>query len=766
MADNSTIRVLNNKTGQSGSIDIKDSLAQQGLELTEFNPDTLEAKVKDPVSGRTGSVNVAQGAGLQGKEDIVVDSSPLTAMERVQLGMVKKDATVYGQYLQKAKAVLGGTAIPGQKEFDAQAPVQEGRALNFLKKKFEDARVVNGNFQVKQNGVWKMADSNNSSLADYGKDIAEFVGNSGLNIMGAIAGATYGAGVGSFGGPIGTIIGGVLGSVAGSVVGEVAEEGTAIGISDGVIDPNVIGNELITEATLGLAGELPFAKLGAKLAAKAASRGLAANSEEIIKEGMQIAVAKNQRGFTKISKEASPGVKDSIAKIYSTANANISQPALRTAIDSPENMAEVIQHSKTIANLGPNDPNPVLNDMGDIIQDGLMKVYKSAQKDYGETLNKVQFALNGTKFETNLSELSKYADQQLSQISDDAGGYIRPLLRVLKSEVAGEKAARTVNKAEVATTNTGARMLDLAGTSAAEVSTKAGAKENDVILKGGIAFNKLRELNKVIDDRLESLGAYKADINKSNAANEAISALEKIKAQVDEHITAATKYVDLGPKFEAQKVQYGELKDSFKKIWGRAFSATRDTDFAQRVAKDTVDLDKSEALKTINKLRPEFNYDKITRDLRVRQAAIETKDAFAFPKSGPAFTAAVAGAGAFLTSHPLIGAPVVAAAISPKAALKMASKSTQLAATAQNVGKVARIPMDQAKQAARKLVIMANTSGVIHAMPAAQKQLLLKDKNLFDKYFNGTGDLTKEVDGAQQRIIDAASQAAEQKQGQ
>lgn len=730
-----TLRIM--VKGVPGSMDVRSDLASQGLTLESFDSNTLTAKVKN-LDGQSGTVNVGKDAGLLNNPDVVIDQSPLSAMDRVQLGMVRKDATVYGQYLQKAKAFLKGEAIPGMAEFDAQAPVQEKRALQLLKSKFEDSRIVDGNFQVKDRGVWRMADSSNSSLADYGKDISEFIGSSGLNIMGAIAGgsagATAGAGAGLLGGPAapltvpgGAIIGGALGSITGAMAGELAEEGTAIAISDGVVDPQVIANELMTEGTLGLVGELPMAAIGLKLAGRAAAKGITEGSDAIAKEALTASVQKNQRGFTKVASEASPGVKDSIAKMYSMANANISQPALRTALDSPENMAEVIQHSKTIANLAPNAPNPVLNDMGDILQDNLMKVYQAAQEQYGEVLRKVQFALTGTKFETNLADLSKFSNQQLSQLSDEAASSIKPVLNLLNNE--------------------------------------AKAVEGG-ILKGGVGFNKLMQINQAIDDRLGALGAFKANVNKSNAANESIEALQRIRDVVDSHITAATKYVDLGPALETKKQNYGQLKDALKTIWGQAFSSARDTDFAVKFARGELDQTKDQAFKIINELQPSFNLDKLTRDVRVRQAAIETKDAFALPKSGPAAFAAGAAAVGFLAKAPLLAAPFVVSAFSPKGALKLASGTNKAAASIGSGLSKTKIPYDAAKNSARKLVIMANTSGAIHALPVAQKAAILKDKTLFDKFFGGTESLMNEVDGSKERILDAASQAVEQKEGQ
>lgn len=674
---------INFKAGEkTGSFDARSMLSQAGAEITDV-----------------GELN---------KPEQALDSSPLSWKERFELGYLTRESSDFQRLISNVGTLFGGKPMS-----DEAIAANEKRALGQLKKRYGDAKVVNGELVVKHEGVWKKVDSSSDSI---GEDAAQLLGNSGLNLMGAIAGGTFGASLGMAGGPLAPLtvpVAGAIGAVAGSVLGEVAEEATAVGIVGGEIDPAGTARDLLTEATLGLVGE-SVGGLMAKGASKLAGPGL----EAATKAAEVKAEATVVKGMSKVAATADSKVKDTIAQTYATINPELSEAPLREAIDSAENMAKAHAYSKVARVLPTDAPNPLLRDMATSLQDSLDKAYELNFKNLDGVLKKIQNTVTDD-FKIDLEQTVI----DLKAAAKDAPRDKRAFFNSLENET-----------------------IDLVK------GFKSSGEEP--ALKGKKAWAYTQRMYKMIHQKLKDVGAYEKQQQIDAGDRMLFNSMEKIRSYYDSTIMAAADFSNLTPEFEAQRKQFRDVADMLGTIWSKSFSNKRDLSFAQNVAKGKVDPNVTEALVEINRLIPDAGVQSTLSDMRIKQAGIEMTPLFKVPdlvRSAAAGTAAISGG--------VPGAVAAATVVSPRFA------STQARAVARGSEMLTKNrlaqALPQARSQARSLLGLAYTSGFVRTLNQSSSRALLTNPDLFNQFVNQSTQLSSSLaEASEEKVTDAAVRAA------
>lgn len=664
--------------GKAGYFDTNAFLQEQapGSSVTDYNPQAgvLQFKTAD---GKPGSFNVKQmladqNVQVTGHKEFntptqAVDQSPLDWKERFELGYLTRESSDFQKLITGVKTLVGGQS-PNPAENDKTLAANEQRAIGQLKKRYEDATVANGELVVKQNGVWKKVDSSSDTI---GQDAAQFLGNTGLNLLGAVAGGTLGAQAGAAAGPAGAAIGGTIGAVVGSMAGEVMEEATAVGIVGGHVDVPSAARDLMTETMLGMGGEIMGSATG-----KAINKIVGSTPEEVAKIQAVQTEAKVLSGMKEVASTADSKVKDTISQVYNKLNPSLSVDPLREAIDSPENMTQAWKYSREAANLPKDAPNPMLRDMADNIQGGLEGVQKAATEDFGKVLNKIRNSVS-EDFKIDL-------DQHITDLkaaSMDAPRDKRAYFNVLENE-------------------------------ATDLKTALVKQGDDPVINGKKAFNFAQRQYEIISKKLADVGAYDKAASPSSGDRLLFNSMEKIKAYLDDKRLFAAEHADLSDEFSDIKKTYGQVKDNLEAIWGKSFSNKRDLTFAQNVSKGAVDPNVKEAFAELHDLYPSVGLQDLLNDNKLKQAGIEMGKSF-FRMEG---------------IKPL---GVVTGATIPKAA---ALQARGLAAGSELTANTVAKAMPAARSGARSLMGMAYTSNFVRGLGQAEARGLLQNADAFNQF--------------------------------
>ncbi len=632
---------------------------------------------------------------ISNSPDSAIDASPLSAGQRAELGLMTRE---FGAFQQIKNMVTGVS----KEESDADLAKTQNRALSQLKKQFEDASISNGEFKVKKNGKWYNANANG---LDWG-DTAEFAAQNGLNMLGAIAG-------GALAGPVGAAAGS-------SLVAEGAEELLSAAIAGDAIDLKGVAQDMTTDALMNLTGNAvgkAVVKGGGTLL-QAAEKPTAA----IVKTFKDIA-------------ESAPGtIKDGIASMYALANPNISQKALRAAIDSPDAVEEVAKLSAVIAKDATGDiVNEVQNNMASKLYNKLKFAEDAAQEHFGKIVGSIQENIDKTDFKVDVANMSSSLNKLYNQVPKSERYLFSDMKNILDNVV--EK-----------------------------------LPEGQTEISGARAFALLRQTNEALSKTKTRSGIFKP-LNAapvSQATNEAIFGIDNfVQAKID----VAAEAANLAPALDKVRSMYSTMRQSLK-VLNQAGNDKSNIGLAQRVARGEASPELQQALKNLDEKVPGFNLPKLTQDLERRQAAVESYPIFLNPAkkgsedvikrlAGPAI-----GVGAANAAFGPVGATITGAiAASPRLAYSLArnfAKPVNLAEkTAQGVASLAKsIPY---KEQARSLINQAAGIGALNGIPLEMRRQILTDPKAFGEMVQKITGLAQQPVGSADKALNAAGQAVQQK---
>lgn len=710
---------VKNAEGRKGTIDFASELQAQypGAQIDSF--DSATGTVQFRMNNKKGSINLneelaKQGLQLDGTGDVntpdkAADISPLSWQERWELGYLTRESTDFQRLISSVKTMFGGTPVS-----DEQLKVNEKRAIGQLKKRYEDATISNGELVVKDKGVWKKVDSSSDTI---GQDAAQFLGNAGLNALGAIAGAGVGAAAGAAGGPLAplTVPGAaIIGGAVGSMLGEVAEEATAVGIAGGAVDMKAAATDILTEGVLGLVGEAAGQSIGKALTVKGA--------KEVAKASAMAKEARVERGMTKLTETADSKVKDTIAQIYSTVNNNISEAPLREAIDSADNFKTAKQWANA-ASRQPADSATIQRGMAELVQTSLDKAQQVAETKFGIVLDAAKNKIDDS-FSINLADRLK----QLKSVQDNAYDQNKRWFSDLIKET--ENSIKVLEK-----------------------------QQKQPILYGKNALEYTLRQQRHVKQQLKTAGAYKPTPPPGALDARLIDGLDTIRQSFDGEITKAVEKTSLKPEYSNIVSMYKQTQDAFRTIWSKAMSDKFDITFAQKIAKRDVGPETIDALNSLTKLHPEAKIDKMLSDIRLRQAGLDMSQWLKLPNlTGASFTAGSTFLG------PQAAAVVGTAAVSPKVAAMQARTAAKTADMSTNALKQA---MPAARKSARALLGMAHSARFMSALGQTESRSVLQNPEAFNAIMQQADQFSQDLANADEsKVIEAATRAAQEQNQQ
>lgn len=707
--------------------------------VTIKNIDTASGIIKYQTGQGEGELNVPEYLGssnvkITGIEDAVntpedaVDSSPLSFMERSKLGLVTREAPQVKRLLNALGSMVGaGNVVPMEEQDIAETTANKGRILAALKGQYDDVRFVNGEAKLKKQGVWYNA---NAEGLDRG-DIAELLGQSGLNIAGSIAAGASGALLGAPAGPVGAVAGGAIGSIVGALSTEAVEEALAIGISDGKVDVNAALQDMTTEGLFGAFGEGAGALISktAGLTAKALKGGLTKEaSEEITKTMADDVLSKNISGMKNIQKNASSATKDFMAKAVSTLNAEVSEPVVRAALDNADEVAKNIKINRAV----PQDAvNPLNTKMQDLFESGI----DAAQSQFDNAYERIKGVVRSTldrgpsAFQIDLNEMAAYLAKQGENIAD-------------------ETAKNSLKTAE--------RFVQIQASKAGENAKLSGAK----------AFDFIDNLDNVVDDQMRKLGLFSKRKERSAVDQSIAKGMFDVSDFLGSKLDTAYRWANLDKVNKQLGDAYRETRAGFRVLKRKFYADTNKVKFLEDVAKGQNDdftsamASLDNAMGQISNIMPlkgkVFNSTELLQNIRLLQAGKELSPLFTLPK-GKAIPVAL-GAAALAAAKPG-AAPLAAAALSPRFGYWAAKNAVKGAS-------IASIPIDAAREQARRIMTVAQASGMLNKLNPADKIELLKDSQALEAIYQTVGRVASEQVGQNQRVMDAAMKRADGQEGQ
>lgn len=647
---------------------------------------------------------------ISNSPDSAIDASPLSAGQRAELGLMTRE---FGAF-QQLKNTLTGVS---KEDSDKQLAVTQARGVNQLKKQFEDATISNGEYKVKKDGRWYNANANG---LDWG-DTAEFAAQNGLNILGGIAG-------GALAGPGGAIAGSAL-------VAEGAEELLSAALAGDTIDLKGVAQDMTTDALMNLTGN-------------AIGKGVAKGGSALL-QAAEKPTAAIVKTFKDIAESAPATIKDGVASMYALANPNISQKALRAAIESPDAVEEVAKLSAIIGKDATGDVvNEVQNNMAVKLYSKLKFAEEASQEHFGKIVGSIQENIDKTDFKLDVGAMSSAIDNLYNQIPKSE----RYLFSDLKN-----------------ITN---NMKKLLPKEADNVLGSVGGTPEKVAqeISGAKAFTFLRQANEALSKTKTRSGIFKplqaAPI--SQATSEAIHGIDNF---IQTKIDVAAEAANLAPALDKVRSMYSTMRQSLK-VLNQAGNDKSNIGLAQRIARGEASPELQQALKNLNEKVPGFNLSKLTKDLELRQAAVESHSIFVNPAkkgsedvikrlAGPAL-----GIGAATAAFGPVGATITGAvAASPRLAYSLARnmvKPVNLAEkTAEGVASLARsIPY---KEQARSLINQATGIGALQGIPLEMRRRILTDPQAFGEMIQKITGLAQQPVGSADKALNAATQAAQLK---
>lgn len=749
------------KDGQEGSFDPVASLMAARPELAKARITGYDAKTKTikavsdeqemelnvPEYAKSLGLNVAELEGDFNDASTAVDSSPVSLWQRVKLGLANSESGDAKMLLDRLSSVSSGPAL------DARDEKNQRKALAFLKADgFDDAKMVNGEYVVKKDGVWHRVDSPGMQAGD----LAQFAAGNGLNIIASIAGGAAGAVAGSFVPGAGTAAGAIGGSAGGAALAEAGEEALRIALVGGEVDFEGAAQDIFTEGLMGLVGEGATRAVvgGGKLAAKGAGAVASATGADDAARSL----VKGLKGF---ASKASSSVKDKVASLYGGIGADMAAETTREMLESPETVQQALAAGKTFASGGAGQVR-VYDDMVDTLANALDNVQDANQKEYGKLVGEIAkaaekdgtFSINLTEIREQLTDVLK-GRGLLEGASPEKRSFIDPALNIIKEmeeKLAPKKAAST--------------LLDSYG-------KEIPQNKAPVMLKGSQAIMALHRIKLSTTEKVGKLGGFnKAAVQPLTDANTLNAALD-MEHLIDSKIINASKQFKMLPELERARDIYGATKDALLPLKSKVFSEKRPIDNVVKALRNESGIDIDTAFKRFlpDADMPLPGGDKVTKALkraRVIQSGIETHKwlSIANPKENLKQAALGGGAVALATTAPVVGVPLLASVISPKAAGFIARNMTSSGGMAQGVSRATKMSADGAAKAARLLTTRASIAGFMHSLTREQKDNLLRDGNAFNELIGKSEALEQKAMSIDEAaVMNAAVEASQKPKG-
>ncbi len=707
--------------GQEGELDVVTAL--QG-EFPDYKVKNLDVKTgKAILEGKDSNAEIDVGSFLKdngleimdvsevNSPDTAVDTSPLAMKDRAKLGLLSREAPE----LARLAGAIGqlGTA----KELDAKAEKDQQRALGELKKSFQDARIINGEYVVKKDGVWHKADAPGLDMGD----VAQFAGANGLNILGAIAG-------GRFGGP--------AGSVGGSVLAEAGEELVATAVAGGTLDPKAAAYDIVTDGILGLVGNASGQAIGAGASGvkNLVARGMSTKTGMAVQE----VVERNIDGFRKLANMADSGVKDIVAKIYGNLGPDVSQPVMREVIESADNVAI----AKNVAKAASSETGKanVLETITNNVQAALNKVKTVNQDKFGKVVGSIINKADD-RIELDLDATAKELEAIIKNASPENRGFLNPVLNTVRE---------TADK--IRPKKPSAPLVNASGEVISDGAPKA-------VLKGKEAALMMQQLKGKAGERLNKLGVNRKTRLDNLTDMETLNAAFDMEDLLDSKLMAAADTLELGDALKVARAQYGATKDYMRTFWTKSFSETNDVDNIVKVLQGKMSDATETAITKLDELHPEAGIKKAISKSRAMYGGIEMQPIFAAPKSQVA-TGLVGGtvaSAAFGNPQALLFA---LPAVSPRASYLLARGFT---GANRGVSAAAGMTKQAAEVTGKQLVRMASSAGFLNSLGRVEAYRLLKSPGEFEALVNKMNQLieTAPLD-TEANVTEAAIKRAEQ----
>lgn len=684
---------------------IKQFDPKTGVITAETDDEVLELNVRENAA-KYGMSIVKMDGDFNAPEQ-ALDSSPLSMKDRAKLGLLSRESAE----LSRLVGAIG--QLDGVKELDAKAEASQQRALGALKKQFQDARIVNGEYVVKKDGVWHKADAPGLDMGD----IAQFAGANGLNILGSIAGGRAGP----------------AGSIIGSALGEAAEEAVATGIAGGTIDTKAAAYDLVTDGVMNLVGTAGGKQL-AKVAGKVANSAPARMIQETVEN--------NINGFKNLAQLADGKVKDIVSKLYGNLGPDISEPVMREVIDSPANV-DIAKNISKVATTDTGRAN-VLETITTTFQDSLEKVKKTNQAKFGKVIEAISSKADD-RIELDLDATAKELEAIIKTASPENRGFLNPILTTVKETAEKIKPKKA-----------GSTLLDEAGN---VISTGEGK----AVLKGKQAVAMMQQLKGKASERLNKLGVNRKTRLDNLTDMATLDAAYNMEDLLDDKLVTAAKTLELDDALAGARDLYGTTKDYMKTFWTKSFSETNDIDNVQKIIKGKMSAATETALTRLNDLHPEAGVKAALKKARVMQGGLEMQPMFSAPKSQVA-TGLVGGTvvGAAMGSPQalLLALP----AVSPRASYLLARSFTSSGLPARSVGAASGMAKQQAEVAAKQLTRMAASAGFLGTLGRAEAYRLLQSPAEFEQLIQKMNGLIESApNDTEAAVLDVATKRAQEK---
>lgn len=700
------------------------AVSEQGDDI-ELNVPQYAASLGIKVKGLEGEFNDSKTA---------VDSSPVSLWQRFKLGLANSESGEVKTLLDAMK----GVAAP---EMDANSEKHQARALAMLRKQFDDAKYVNGEYVVKKEGVWHKADAPGFDAGD----ALQFAAGNGLNIIASIAAGTLGAVGGSVVPGAGTAAGGIAAAGVGAGLAEAAEEALAYAIVGEGLDVEGALQDITTESIMGLGGEG-----AAKGVMKVGSAAVKATRIEAVENGVKQTI----QGFKNFATKADPKVKDAVAGVYGQIGPGMSRATTREMIESPETVQQALMTGK-VFNSGDAGRVKVHTAMVDTLQTAIEGVEHANQELYGAMVDDLALAASKSDAPVtlNLNETLEGLEKLLKNASPEKRNFLDPVIGKTKELIEAMRPAKAKSV-----------LLDASG----KVIEQA---EKPAILEGAAAIRALHKLKMSTSEKLGKLGAFTKNTVDSLTDADTLRTAMDMEDFLDSKILAAADTLDLTDSVKAARSLYGETKDALRPIKGKIFSEKMPINNIIKAAREEAGEDVITAFARLDKLPSGKAVTKALRQVRIAQAGIETAPRFAVPKETVKQSVAGAGAVATVAANPVLGSIVVGSMMSPRAAAFVARNLTSSGGAAKVAGKAAAVTgkavsmgAEGARKAASVLTSRAVVSGFIHTLSREQKDELMRNPEAFQELLSRSGNMEKRGAAVtKEKVMEAAIKASNEK---
>lgn len=394
----------------------------------------------------------------------------------------------------------------------------------------ENVQQVDSEFRVRENGVWKKAETSFlSNITASSPTIA-------AGVAGSIAGAKAGAAVGTLAGPIGTAVGGFTGTVLGGALSatlakwggnEAAEE---LGIRTET-DAQTVRQELAKDFVNNVVWDA--ALLGAGKAIKPAAKYLSNTSKRAYhamfdKEGMAATAEKLMPGTKKV---------DWSAVLRSPEDAKTIMQDMDDVVKWQQKSAK--GEVRTFA-------DPATEKMARLATSAMSSFKKKASEQYQGVMNAIESNGQFAKAKVKIDDVFTGYEQGLKQLGlvDDAGRFVTNPMNMESEnilQVFDAKSRKTLKEVW-------------------------GSLSNAAQREGELSFSDAKKLLNGIDDIIESSGYYKG--GEMAISNQARRTLKGIRSDIRSKLSSSLsdKYILLDGKRVSASTLYDNATSKYAKF--------------------------------------------------------------------------------------------------------------------------------------------------------------------------------------------------------